>query len=251
MLGYTSESSAKLADKLRQQFITDHGIACELVQADLEQPADAAVKIVGAAKKHFSSSSGELTVDILVNNAGIGGNFVIGEIPQDAFHRQYTVNVLAPLLLTQECKPYLPNDRSGRIINISSVSSSLGFEGQTIYGGTKAALEAMTRTWSRELAERATVNAVNPGPVEGDMYYAAGENFWQQMESWQRNTPLSAIRDGVDEPDLVELSKSKMGGRRPAYASEVAKVVAMLATQDSAWCTGSVFCANGGFRFSG
>lgn len=66
----------------------------------------------------------------------------------------------------QAALPYLPHDRSGRIVNMSSVSSSLGFIAQSVYGGTKAALEAMTRTWSRELAERATVNAVNPGPVK-------------------------------------------------------------------------------------
>ena len=72
--------------------------------------------------------------------------------------------MLGPLLLTQAAVPYLPTDRSGRIINVSSVSSRLGIAGQSVYGGTKAALEAMTRSWSRELADRATVNAVNPGP---------------------------------------------------------------------------------------
>lgn len=75
------------------------------------------------------------------------------------------MNVLGPLLLVQAALSYLPNDRSGRIVNLSSVSSSLGFANQTVYGGTKSALEAMTRTWSRELAERCTVNSVNPGPV--------------------------------------------------------------------------------------
>ena len=77
----------------------------------------------------------------------------------------YNVNVLAPLLLTQAVAPFLPNDRSGRIVNVSSVSSSIGYEGQSIYAGTKAALEGMTRTWSRELYRNCTVNAVNPGPV--------------------------------------------------------------------------------------
>ena len=187
---------------------------------------------------------------ILVNIAGIGGNCEIGGIPEEAFHRQYAVNVLGPLMMTQECKPFLPHDRSGRIINLSSVSSSLGFAGQTIYGGTKAALEAMTRTWSRELAERATVNAVNPGPVEGDMYYAAGEGFWKQMESWHANMPLAAIREGVDDPSLVKLSKEKMGGRRPGYAHEVAGMIGILCLADAGFCTGSVVCANGGFRFS-
>jgi NAD(P)-dependent dehydrogenase (short-subunit alcohol dehydrogenase family) len=65
--------------------------------------------------------------------------------------------------------PYLPTDRSGRIVNVSSVSSTMGFVGQSVYGGTKAALDSMTRTWARELAERATVNSVNPGPVATDM----------------------------------------------------------------------------------
>ncbi len=70
----------------------------------------------------------------------------------------------------QAAQPHLPKDRSGRIINISSVSSSCGFVGQSVYGGTKAALEAMTWTWARELAENCTaVNGVNPGPVEGPM----------------------------------------------------------------------------------
>ncbi|OAX80077.1 hypothetical protein ACJ72_05600 [Emergomyces africanus] len=110
-----------------------------------------------------------VTIDILINNAGIGGNIrlndpVRGHINADFFQRIYTVNVLAPLLLTQVVAPYLPLDRSGRIVNLSSVSSSLGLESQSIYGGTKAAIEAMTRTWARELRDCATVNAINPGP---------------------------------------------------------------------------------------
>ncbi|KAE8442523.1 hypothetical protein EG329_003238 [Mollisiaceae sp. DMI_Dod_QoI] len=248
LLGFTASSSATITANLCQKLSSTHNIRCESVQADLSKPEEGAAIIVEAAKKLFSAN-GSLTINILINNAGIGGNYNVGSIPADAFHAQYAVNVLAPLMLTQTCLPYLPHDRSGRIVNLSSVSSSLGFAGQTIYGGTKAALEAMTRTWSRELAERATVNAVNPGPVEGDMYYAAGEGFWKQMESWQVNTPLSAIRDSVDEEGLVKLSKEKMGGRRPAYASEVAGVVGMLCLEDSAWCTGSVVCGNGGFRF--
>ncbi len=250
LLCYTATSSQQMTAGLCHELSSKHGIRCESVQADLSVPKPAAEQIVEAAKKYFADAEGKLTIDILINNAGIGGNYEIGEIPEEAFHRQYAVNVLAPLMVTQTCKPHLPIDRSGRIVNLSSVSSSLGFKGQTIYGGTKAALEAMTRTWSRELAERATVNAVNPGPVEGDMYYAAGETFWKQMESWQVNTPLSAIRDGKDNPELVKLSYEKMGGRRPAYASEVAGVVGMLCTAEAAWCTGSVVCANGGFRFT-
>jgi NAD(P)-dependent dehydrogenase (short-subunit alcohol dehydrogenase family) len=94
------------------------------------------------------------------------------------------------------------------------------------------------------------VNAVNPGPVEGDMYFAAGEKFWKQLEPFQLNTPLSAIREGVDNPELVKLSQESMGGRRPAFWAEIAGIVGMLCSNDAGWCTGSVICANGGLKFS-
>ena len=160
----------------------------------------------------------------------------------------YTVNVLGPILLLQAALPYLPHDRSGRIVNLSSVSSSLGFAGQTLYGGSKNALEAMTRTWSRELAERATVNAVNPGPVATDMYAGTGEEFQRQMKPWIQNAPLMAAREGIDEERF--LRDAEKAGGRPGYEGEVAGVVAMLCAEDAGWCTGSVVCANGGLKFS-
>lgn len=205
---------------------------------------------------------GKLQIDILINNAGVSADRNLndaakGPIAPDHFHWHYTINVLAPLLLTQGCAPFLPTDRSGRIVNISSVSSSLGFVGQSMYGGTKAALEAMTRTWARELADRATVNAVNPGPVIGDMYFKAGEDFWADIQGFQDNTPGSKFDE--TDPDTVnritpeqrQLIKEKMGGRRPAFTSEIAGVVGMLCTPDGLWCTGSVVCANGGMKMLG
>lgn len=124
-----------------------------------------------------------------------------------------------------------------------------------MYGGTKAALEAMTRTWARELADRATVNAVNPGPVIGDMYFLTGEKFWNDIQGWQDNTPLSKVTsDGSElaglDAEKVRLIHEKMGGRRPAFTSEIAGVVAMLCTEDAAWCTGSVVNANGGMKMT-
>lgn len=203
-------------------------------------------------KAHFIGQ--KVQVDILINNAGVSKDRLLndpskGPITADYFNWHYTINVLAPLLLTQAIAPFLPTDRSGRIVNISSVSSSLSFTGQSVYGGTKAALESMTRTWARELAGRATVNAVNPGPVTGDMYFAAGEGFWNQIQGFQDNTPLSVL-DGDEGGRLsreqVGIVQDKMGGRRPAFTSEVAGVVGMLCGGDGAWCTGSVVCANGG-----
>lgn len=232
------------------EFTSKYGVKAFAVQADLQDGEKAGEAIVRAAKAHLTNSKGELVINILINNAGVGGDYKLGDVPVAEFHRIYAVNVLAPIMVTQAILPFLPHDRSGRIVNISSVASSMGFATHTLYGGTKAALEAMTRTWARELAERATVNAVNPGPVEGDMYWAAGERFWKQMEPFQLSTPLSAVQESVDRPELVKLANEKMGGRRPAYWTEIAAVVGMLCGEDSGWCTGSVVCANGGMRFS-
>lgn len=261
LLNYTSESSRARTEELAASLSTEHSVRCAVVQADLADPERGTATILAAAKEHFTNpDTHTLRIDILINNAGVSqdrrlNDPVKGPITPDYFHWHYNINVLAPLLLTQACAPYLPTDRSGRIVNISSVSSSLGFVGQSVYGGTKAAIEAMTRTWSRELADRATVNAVNPGPVIGDMYFLTGEQFWRDMQGWQDNTPLSKVdpdgKDlaGVDE-EKVRLIHEKMGGRRPAFTSEIAGVVAMLCTPDAAWCTGSVVNANGGMKFT-
>ncbi|EME84907.1 uncharacterized protein MYCFIDRAFT_41802 [Pseudocercospora fijiensis CIRAD86] len=248
IMNYTSDSSeekaTKLAEKLRQQ----HGIQTLLVQADMGSEKGPQ-HIIDIAKNHLAHpKTMKFQLDIIINNAGIAGKTPIEDCTSEEFDRLYHVNVRGPLLLMKAALPYLPHDRSGRIVNLSSVSASLGFHEDGMYGGTKAALEAMTRTWARELSERATVNAVNPGPVATDMYGATSPDFQAKMAGWTRNTPLAAIRPEVDRKDLVEGAEN--AGGRPAYDFEVAGVVAMLCTPDSAWCTGSVVCANGGFKFS-
>ena len=251
MLGvYTSDSSTARANELIADLTAKHGVKIVAVQADLSSPEKAAPQIIDSAKANFTNADGQLLINILINNAGVGGDYKLVDVPISEFYRIYTVNVLAPIVVTQAIVPFLPLDRSGRIVNLGSAASSMGFETHTLYGGTKAAIDAMTRTWARELADRATVNAVNPGPVEGDMYWAAGEKFWKQLEPFQLAAPLTKVREGFDRPDLVELANTKMAGRRPAYWSEVAAIVGMICGEDSAWCTGSVVCANGGLRFS-
>ena len=142
------------------QLAAAHGAAPVVVCADLGTAAGPAA-VVAAARG--------AQIDIVVNNAGVADKVDVGAVAVAAFERAYAVNVRAPLLLVQAALPQLPHDRSGRVVNVSSVCSALGLRGDSVYGGTKAALEAMTRTWARELAERATVNAVNPGPVHTRM----------------------------------------------------------------------------------
>ncbi|KAI9711085.1 MAG: hypothetical protein M1812_007279 [Candelaria pacifica] len=248
VLNYTSSSSSTKTSDLAKELQEQHGIQAITVQADMGDPTGPGY-IINTAKNHFAHpKTNKFRIDIIINNAGIDMNVLIKDIEPENFHKCYNINVLGPLLLIQAAQPYLPTDRSGRIVNISSVSSSAGIQSQSIYGGSKAALEAMTRTWARELAENATVNAVNPGPVATDMWHSTTDEFKKSLATLQLNTPLAAVRDGVDEKSVVETAE--IAGGRPAYEGEIAGVVAMLCGEDAAWCTGSVVCANGGMKFS-
>ena len=214
----------------------------------MANPSGAAY-LVNTAKNHFSHPrTGKFQIDLIINNAAVADNKPLEDVTPEDFTKMYTTNVLGPILLMQAALPHLPHDRSGRVVNLSSVSSSMGFKGQTLYGGTKAAVEAMTRTWSRELSERATVNAINPGPVATEMYDSTGDDFQLYLKPFIQNAPLQAVREGVDEEKFVK-DNDRAGGR-PAYPQEIAGVVAMICSEDSAWCTGSVVCANGGLKFS-
>lgn len=235
------------------------------MQADLVAAAEAAAKIVEAAKAFHASYSGgkPFQVDILINNAGVASNQFLndakhGPIDAQEFNRVYAVNVLAPLLLTQAVAPHLPTDRSGRVVSTSSVSSSIGYHGQSVYAGSKAAVEAMTRTWSRELASRATVNCVNPGPAWGDMYAEVGPSFWSINQPYVDAAPLAEydgekrVLDmaGDDAERFDKIVREGMGGRRPGFTWEIAGTVDMLCSEEAGWTTGSVVCANGGMKMS-
>lgn len=219
---------------------------CETFQADLstDEGPDA---FIAAVKDKFSTSDGRFQIDILINNAGMVHNANLGEIKAQDFFKVYRINALAPLLTMQATMPYLPTNRSGRVVNVSSVSSQTGFTDQSIYGGSKAALESCTRSWARQLSERATVNAINPGPVKTEMWGGLTDDFRDMMNPYIKLTPGMAVREDDDE-ETKQVGKA-LGGR-PAEAGEIAGVVGMICSAESAWCTGQVICANGGMRMS-
>ncbi|TGJ80211.1 hypothetical protein E0Z10_g8552 [Xylaria hypoxylon] len=249
VLGYTSLSSQPKVEALAKDLESKHGIKTLLVRADLGT-VDGPKSFIETVKSSnvLLKPDGSFQIDILVNNAGVAFNSLLPTITVEQFDLSYRVNVLGPLLLTQAAEPYLPRDRSGRIINLSSVSSSTGFIEQSVYGGTKAALEAMTRTWARELSERCTVNAVNPGPVLTEMYAGNTPEFKREIKGWIDHTPLTRTRLGIDSQEVID--DAKTSGGRPAYVGEIAGIVAMLVGEDAAWCTGQVVCANGGMLLS-
>lgn len=268
LIVYTSNSSAALTQSLIAELEAAHNIHLSAVQADLQKPAAVCEAIIEAARALFASYHGAsdvFRIDILINNAGVASNQLLndaehGPIQTAEFDRVYAVNVLAPLLLTQAVAPHLPTDRSGRIVSVSSVSSSIGYQGQSIYAGTKAAVESMTRVWSRELAERATVNAVNPGPAWSDMYVAVGPKFWTINQPYVDAAPLAAYEGeaaaaartlaGDDAERFDKVIREGMKSRRPGFTSEIAGTIDMLCSEESGWTTGSVICANGGMKMS-
>lgn len=241
---YTSESSVAKSEALVKEIQEQHGTKAICVRADITQP-DAVAKIVEAAKSAFTSSlSGGFQIDIVINNAGVGPSALLPDVTTQSFHETYTVNVLGPILVMQAVLPYLPHDRSGRVINISSIAANIGILGYTIYGGSKAALDAMTRTWSRELSERATVNSLNLGPVLTEMQPASYQA--EEVALWNQLTPLAAIRD--TDTDAMKAVAKALGGR-VAYDYEIADAVALHCMPEAGWTTGMVVGVNGGFDF--
>jgi NAD(P)-dependent dehydrogenase (short-subunit alcohol dehydrogenase family) len=139
-------------------------------------------------------------------------------------HSQIGVNLIGPTIATQEALKHFPKE-GGRVINVSSVASTRPLPGLSVYSATKSGLNALARAWAAELGPKGiTVNAVSPGPVDTEMFRSAGidENAKNFMIS---RTPLGRI--GVP--------------------SDIADVVAFLASPGARWVTGQVIEASGGF----
>ncbi|KAI1767876.1 NAD(P)-binding protein [Hypoxylon sp. FL1150] len=247
VVNHVSAASDEAASNLCRELETDHGVRTIAVRADISRK-DECTKLVEAAKEKFADpATGGFQIDILVHNAAILYLGPLESVVEDEFQHIYAVNVLGPTLLTAACLPYLPTDRSGRIVMMSSINPKVGTPATTLYSGTKGALEAMTRVWCRELAERATINTINPGPVMTDMYLSAPEDIKLQLAQWNPVTALAAVRQS-DTPKVRELGE-RLGGRA-AYDYEIAGMVATLCSPEAGWCTGSLISANGGLAFS-
>jgi 3-oxoacyl-[acyl-carrier protein] reductase len=161
--------------------------------------------------------------DILVNNAAALGFGPLEEVDEREFRRQLQVNVLGPAATVQAAAPHFPEE-GGRVINISSLVQLHLMPGNTTYAAAKGAIDAMTRIWAAELGPRGvTVNAVGPGLTDTD---AVRENLPQEAkEAFIKRTPLGRV----------------------GTPSDIADVVAFLASPDARWITGHVVLASGGF----
>lgn len=128
----------------------------------------------------------------LVNNAGMGMDGVLATMHLTDIEKVIRVNLTAPMVLTKHLSRGMLSARAGRIVNISSIIASTGFNGLAAYAATKAGLEGMTRSLSRELGKRGiTVNCVAPGYMETEM--TEGLDL-HHMASIRRRAPLGLAR---------------------------------------------------------
>jgi 3-oxoacyl-[acyl-carrier protein] reductase len=211
-------SSKTGADKVVAE-IAGAGGKAVAVQADLAKRADIE-RLFAETKKAFGR------LDILVNNAGIYESLPLEKVTEEHFHRQFSLNVLGPLLAMQAAAK-LFDDAGGSVINISSVVSTLGFPNYAVYSGTKGAVDAMTRALAKELGPRKIrVNAINPGPVETEGAQVAGITESDTRKHFEALIPLGRIGEPQD----------------------IAGAAVFLASQESSWITGETFIISGGLR---
>jgi 3-oxoacyl-[acyl-carrier protein] reductase len=189
------------------------------VQADVSKAPDTQ-RLVAQTVKAFGAP------DILVNNAGVYDFAPLEAITAEHFHRHFDINVLGLLQVTQEAVKHF-GPKGGSVINVSSVVSTLSLPGSSVYAGTKAAVDLITRVLAKELGPRAIrVNSVNPGIIETEGTRSQGIIGSDFEKNVLAQTPLGRL----GQPD------------------DVAKVVLFLAAEDSGWITGETILTSGGLN---
>jgi len=216
VVNYSSSKAG--ADKVVTA-ITSKGGKAVAVQADVSKKADID-HLFAEAKKSFGQ------LDILVNNAGVFEFAPLEAITEEHFHRQFNLNVLGLILASQKAAEAF-GTKGGNIINISSVVGVSPVPSGAVYSATKAAVDAVTKSLSRELgSKKIRVNSLNPGMVETEGFHAAGigeSDFRKQVEA---TTPLGRIGQPED----------------------IGKVAVFLASDDSGWISGETLLVSGGLN---
>jgi NAD(P)-dependent dehydrogenase (short-subunit alcohol dehydrogenase family) len=166
------------------------------------------------------------TIDIVVNNAAANPIFgPIADADGGAFDKIMNVNVKGPFELAKKCYPFMKLKKSGSVINISSIGGLRPEPGLGIYSVSKAALISLTKVMAKEWGEdNIRANAICPGLIKTKFSEALWSND-KIMHTMMKMLPIKRV--GIPE--------------------EIAALALFLASDESAYCTGSVFTADGGF----
>jgi len=209
-------SSKDGADQVVNAITANGGVAIA-VQGDVSREAD-----VTRLFEETTAAFGP--VDVLVNNAGIYQYAPIEEVSADSFHQQFNINVWGSVLAIQAAVK-LFGDRGGNIINISSEVSKSPLPTGSVYSATKAALDAITTSLSKEFSGRnIRINSILPGVVETEGSRSAGFIGSEAETRLVAATPLG----------------------RTGQPADIAKVAVFLASDEAAWITGEKLSVSGG-----
>ncbi len=158
-------------------------------------------------------------IDVLINNAGVMISKKIKDNTQDDFNKQFDINVKGVFNTLQEADNKLADN--GIIINVSSSTVKLMFPTYALYSASKAAVEQITRVFSKEIGRGISVNAIAPGATETELFLKGKSQ------------------------EFIDKLSSMNAFNRLAKPIDIAKVVLFLASDDSKWISGQVIGANG------
>ncbi|KYH28737.1 3-oxoacyl-[acyl-carrier-protein] reductase FabG [Clostridium thermopalmarium DSM 5974] len=197
--------------------VEEKGVKALAVKGDVSS-FDDAKRIVDETIENFGS------IDILVNNAGITKDTLLMRMKEEEFDRVINVNLKGVFNCTKHVVPVMLKQRSGRIINISSVVGLSGNAGQANYAAAKAGIIGFTKSIAKEIGSRGiTVNAIAPGYIETDMTEVLSDKVKEQIKA---NIPL----------------------KRLGTPKDIANVVAFLSSEDASYITGQVLSVDGGMH---
>jgi len=207
-------SNEKAAQSVKDE-IESKGGKCEIRGFDVSSYSQVNDEIDSIVKDH-----GEL--NFLVNNAGITRDTLLMRMKEEDWDAVINVNLKGVFNCTKAASKYMVKQKSGRIVNISSVVGEMGNPGQSNYSATKAGIIGFTKSVSRELASRnITVNSIAPGFIETDI--------------------TSGLSDKVKEYYLGQIPLRRFGS-----PEDVSGVVSFLLSDAASYITGEVIRVNGG-----
>lgn len=202
------------AMEVKTEIESNGGIA-EIYQCNVSEYAKCEEFIQGVIKKYGS-------LDILVNNAGITKDGLLMKMSEEEFDQVIDVNLKGAFNTIRFATRQMLKQKSGRIINMSSVVGVTGNAGQANYAASKAGVIGLTKAAAREVASRGiTVNAIAPGFIETDM--------------------TEVLSDKVKEASVSQIPLGKFG-----KAEDIASLTAFLASEKAGYITGQVIHVDGG-----